>query len=417
MLNVRVLFASGLMAAACLGCRFLPEARKDYVPVARTGVAIQRAIDEAAAAGGGRVVLERATYPSGTLYLKSGVELHIPRGAVILGGARPEDYDDVDDPRITKSPEKSKKAFIVCVGCSDVAITGGGVIDGQGPKFYDPAKRKWGMYAKPAHPRTRMIEFVKCRNVRFEDVTFKDSPGWTCWIRMCENFTAERVKIHADQLMINNDGFHIDGCRHVVIRECDVRSGDDSVVMRAIRSPNGDSSLCEDMLVEDCTLSSNCQCIRLGCPSDGTIRNGVFRRLRMDGNNGIVSGHPVRYLQDGDHGSCRMENIRIEDCEIVAKNFPISFWVEPGIALGAYGNVTFRNVRLKGGRPITLQGTGDSVLRNVAFENVIGSVTADVPVEMKSVEGVAFRDFKVTSGRGAKASPALNETDTWERVR
>lgn len=387
----------------------------DFRPETRDGKGIQAAIDAAASAGGGCVTLEKGEYLSGTIYLKSNVELHIPEGCVLKGCDRWDLYDDVDGPRIRKVPEFSKKAFIACVFQENVAITGGGIIDGQGVRFYH--ETSGAFFKKPPHPRTRMIEFVGCRNVRFEDVTFKDSPGWTCWIRMCENFTAERVKIHADQLMINNDGFHIDGCRHVVIRECDVRSGDDSVVMRAIRSPNGDSSLCEDMLVEDCTLSSNCQCIRLGCPSDGTIRNGVFRRLKMTGNNGVVSGHPVRYLQDGDHGSCRMENILIEDCEIVAKNFPISFWVEPGIALGAYGNVTFRNVRLKGGRPITLQGTGDSVLRDVAFENVSGSVEADVPVEMKSVEGVVFRDFSVTSGRGAKASPALNEADTWERVR
>lgn len=187
--------------------------------------------------------------------------------------------------------------------------------------------------------------------------------------------------------------------------------------MRAIQSPNGDSNLCEDMIVEDSTLSSRCQCIRLGCPSDGTIRNGVFRRLRMSGYNGVVSGHPVRYLQKGDHGSCRMENLLVEDCDIEVANLPIAFWVEPGIALGAYGNVTFRNVRLRGKKPITLRGTGDSVLTNVVFDGVRGTIENETPLDMKDVLRVVFKDFSVTSGSGEKAKPADNPTDGWESVR
>ena len=92
------------------GCRTTGSVA-DFVPDGRTGAAIQRAIDVANAAGGGRVTLERGIYESATLYLKSHVELHIPKGAVLRGAARPEDYDDVDDPRITKAPEKSKKAL------------------------------------------------------------------------------------------------------------------------------------------------------------------------------------------------------------------------------------------------------------------------------------------------------------------
>lgn len=389
----------------------------DFRPAAKTGAAVQAAIDAATDAGGGRVVLEKGVYPSGTIYLKSHVELHLEEGAVLLGGTRPEDYDDVDDPRVTKAPEKSKKVFIACVGEEDVAITGKGVIDGQGVRFYDTTKRKWGMYPKPSHPRPRMLEFVKCRGVRFEDITFKDSPGWTCWARMCEDFTAERVKIHADQLMINNDGFHIDGCRRVRIRNCDLRTGDDCIVMRAIQSPCGDSRVCEDMVVEDCTLDSRCQCVRLGCPSDGTIRNGTFRRLKMSGFNGVVSGHPADYLQDGDHGSCRMENLLVEDCDIEAENFPISFWIEPGISLGAYGNVTFRNVRLRGKKPITLQGTGDSVLTSIVFDRVSGEVETDRPLDIRSVSGLVFHDFLVTSGKGEETIPAVNVSDGWERVK
>ena len=389
----------------------------DFVPEARTGAAIQKAIDAASAAGGGRVALERGVvYPSGTLYLKSRVELNVPEGTVILGGGRSEDYDDVDDPRIGRKPEKSTKVFIACLDGEEVSITGKGVIDGQGVKFYDVNTVLWGrFYAKPSHPRPRMIEFFNCRNVRFEDITFKDSPGWTCWIRQCENVSAERVKIVADQKMINNDGFHMDSCRHVRIRHCNLKTGDDCVIMRAIRKPGEKEAVCEDMVVENCTLNSACQCIRLSCPSDGTIRNGVFRNLKMSGNNGVLSDHPARYLLAGEHGSCKMENILVENCDIDVDGCAILFSVEPGITLRNFGDVTFRDIRLKSKHTLRLNGTGDTMLRNILLENVTGVVEAERPIDISNVEGIRFDRFTVRSGAGKKSPPAVNGSEGWER--
>jgi len=324
---------------------------------------------------------------------------------VILGNDTPDGYDDVDDPRIGSRPEKSTKVFIACLDAEDVAITGMGVIDGQGVKFYDAKTLRGAFFAKPPHPRPRMVEFFNCRNVRFEDITFKDSPGWTCWIRCCENVTAERVKIFGDQRMINNDGFHIDCCRHSRIRNCEIRSGDDCVIMRARRGPGDvDAYVCEDMVVENCSLDSACQCIRLSCPSDGTIRNGTFRNLKMRGRNGVLSGHPARYLMAGDSGSCRMKDILVEDCDVDVFGSAILFNVEPGIALREFGNVTFRNIRLKSSRALQFQGTGDTVLRNIRLENVSGTVADTKPMEMSCVENMVFDRFAVTSGFGEKSA-------------
>ena len=369
----------------------------DFRPEERTGAAIQRAIDRASADGGGRILLDRAVYPSGTLYLKSNVELYLPEGAVILGGTNPGDYDDVKDACLSKSPERTRKAFIVCSCATNVSIVGGGTIDGRGVSFYDTSKRKYGLYERPPHPRPRMLVFGRCRSVRLADVTLKDSPAWTCWFRMCEDVSAERVKIVADQLMINNDGFHVDGCRRVAIRQCSVCTGDDSIVMRATQSKDGESSLCEDLLVEDCILSSNCQCIRLGYPSDGTIRNGMFRRLKMSGFNGVASTHPHDALVGDSTGSCRMENLVVEDCEIVVRNYAIVFWVEPDVALGeAYGNVIFRNIRLSAGRHIQLYGGRDTLLRNVRLENITGTVAAEKPILIHRATGVSQDGFSVS---------------------
>ena len=110
-----------------------------------------------------------------------------------------------------------------------------------------------------------------------------------------------------------------------------------------------------------------------------------------------------------------MEDILVENCEIDVEAHPVSFWVDPGVSLRAFGNVTFRNIRLKGGRPIVLKGTGDAILRNVRFENITGVICADVPVEMRSVADIDFRSFNVTSGPGPRSAPGENAGDSWER--
>lgn len=387
----------------------------DFHPQTRDDRGIQAAIDLASAAGGGRVVLETGEYLSGTLYLKSGVELHIPEGCVLRGHDNWELYDDVDDPRIQKVPEFSKKAFIACIFQENVAITGGGVIDGQGVKFYHEMNGEF--FKIPPHPRPRMIEFVGCRNVRFEGVTFKDSPGWTCWIRMCEDFTADRVKIHGDQRMINNDGFHMDGCKRMKIRRCDIKTGDDSVIMRAIVSPNGDSSLCEDLLVEDCTLDSAFQAVRLGCPSDGTIRNAIFRNVKMSGRNGIASQHPVRYLQDGDSGNLTMANILFENCRLDCRLSALCFWVEEGIQLKEFGNVTFRDVEIRSRGPLVLKGCEGTPLKNLRFENVRIRVETKKPIEMQHIEDLAIEGCLFSSWAGTHWFDAINKSGCWEQVR
>lgn len=379
-----------------------------------TGEAIQSAVDAAAAAGGGVVSLERGkTYHAGTIHLKSGVTLEIPEGTVIVGGENPDDYDDIDDPRIDVTPERSKKVFISCLFATNVTIRGGGVIDGRGLCFYDVKSNNGaGQFVKPPHPRPRMVQFVGCRNVRFEGVTFKDSPGWTCWIRNCEDVEIERVKVFGDQRMPNNDGLHIDGCRRVHIRDCDLKTGDDCIVMRAIRGPGG-KSLCEDMTVEDCRLDSTCQCVRLGCPTDGTIRRGVFRRLVMRGANGIFCNHPARWMHPGENGGFGMEDILFEDCDIAVRHYPILYQADPGVMLGSLGNTVFRNISIKAHDAIRLLGTGDSPVCNVTFENVTGTLRDSVPLRMESVRGITFKDFSVTGGLGKKHPRAVGGKCTW----
>ena len=374
----------------------------DFVPPTHDGRGIQAAIDAAAEGGGGRVVLDPVAYPSGTLYMRSNVELHLPEGATIFGYDTPDKYDDVDDPRIGKLPEKSKKVFIAAFDATNVSITGCGVIDGRGPAFYDRNIPSWAtFYAKPPHPRPRMVEMYKCKNIRFEGVLFKDSPGWTFWLRNCEDIVATGIRVHGDPKMINNDGLHLDGCRRMRVLGCDFKTGDDSIVFRAIEPPdhNAYDAVGEDLFVADCTIDSACSGVRLGCPSDNTIRRAVFTNCVFRGRTAILSGHPVRYIRPGTghpHGNCKMEDILFVDCTVDVRSAPIRFYAEDGVRLRKFGNVTFQRMRMNGGSPIELAGNSDSLLENVRFKDVSGAIAGKTPVLMQYARNITFDRFDVS---------------------
>ena len=336
------------------------------------GTEIQRAIDEAAAAGGGCVVVTPGLHPSGSLRLRSNVELHLAKGACIVGRTKSEDYFAFPKGVCSICPEKSSRVFVYAWDEHDIAITGEGTIDGQGPKFFDPNSRQWERFwAKPECERPRMVQFVRCRGVRLEGATFLDSPGWTMLIRLCENVHVERIRVKANQMMINSDGIDIDGCRHVRIADSDFTTGDDSVVLRAMRERGCDARIvCEDVVVENCRMNSACQCVRVGCPSDDTIRNVSFRNVDMAGHNGICFDNPVVYLKEGDEGYLNAYDMVFENITGNVWGQAVRIDVDPGIKLRGIRNVLFKNMTVESGETLRFTENIHTRFENVRFENV-----------------------------------------------
>ena len=345
--------------------------------------AIQAKIDAAAAKGGGRVTVGKGVHPCRTLYLKSGVELHLEEGAVIQGGTQPEDYDDALplDQIYTYSnavpATATRKVLVFAQDAHDIAITGKGTIDSSGPSFFDPSTRMGGRFwAKPPVPRPRIVIFLRCRGIRMEDVTFKDSPVWAMWLRFCDDIMMSRIRIVADQRMINSDGIDFDGCRRVRVGDSYFKTGDDCVVLRAIRDERRRDVpvVTEDVVVSNCSFNTPCQGVRIGCPSDDTIRNAVFRNIEFDGNNAIGSQQPRRYLTVGDNGYLKTENILFENWTVRSFGHPLQLFVDNGIVLRDFGHMTFRNFNVKSSRPFMVRGNAASPVVDMRFENIKGAV-------------------------------------------
>ena len=389
----------------------------DYIVKENTGAAIQEAVDAAFAAGGGRVVLEAGDYECVTIYLKSNVELHIPAGARILASPNSDDYPDVNPAGLENvRPENSQKRVIACANAEGVSITGKGEINGRGPAFYDHSTTKYGTFwGKPAIPRPRLLQFYNCRNVSVESITLLDAAGWTCWFTHCQDVSISHVRVLGDSRMLNNDGIDIDSCNRVTVTDSFFDTGDDCIAIRAIRRSPEDMAVCENVLVSNCRLCTSCNCIRIGCPSDDTIRNIIFRGLIIHGRgNGILCEAPPQYLHKGDHGYMDVHDIQFTDCDIDCPWKAISLYVAPGIRLRGVHDFAFRNMNIRSGGNLLFQGNVNSVLENIALENIRGVILSKQAIDATYVRNFTMENVRLTAETGEEEAPAEKKGNSWE---
>jgi len=221
--------------------------------------AIQRAIDAAGAAGGGRVYVPAGIFVSGTIELRSGVELYLAAGAVLRGSRKLEHYRPKVPAFRSYTDNYTERSLIYAEGAERIAITGRGVIDGRGAAFKGPYK-----------VRPYLMRFVQCRDVVVEGVTIVDSPMWVQHYLGCDSVRIRGIRVRSN-VNHNNDGIDIDCCRRVIITGCDIDSGDDAIVLKSTAG-----RVCRDVVVADCVLRSRCNALKMGTESNGGFENIVL---------------------------------------------------------------------------------------------------------------------------------------------
>jgi hypothetical protein len=232
--------------------------------------AIQKAIDTCAEQGGGVVSVRKGSFLVGSLILRSHVELHLASAAALLGSPDLSQYH-VDEKEVYKTLNRS---LIFAEGCEHIAITGEGVIDGQGKAF--PAGEK--------DSRPTLIRFRDCSNVRLEGFLAQGAASFGIHPVRCRQMRVEGLRIY-NRVQPNNDGIDVDGCQDVFISNCNISSIDDSIALKAME-PNAP---CRDIVITNCILSSTCAAIRVGPDAVSNIERVTASNcvIRDTGMNGI----------------------------------------------------------------------------------------------------------------------------------
>lgn len=288
---------------------------------------IQRAVDDLAAKGGGRIEIPRGIWTVGSIEMKSGVELHLCKGAVLKGSVSPTDYNANDafpGNFWSDSEEWSGGHLVYGHDVTDVAITGEGTIDGNGPSFFDECDEEshWPgyKYGLKLHPVDRiwfrpgpMVAFFRSKDIRIEDVKLVRTPCWTCHVRCCDGVTFRGVTIDADRTIANSDGFSIDCTRNVLVEKCVIKTGDDGIAIRASCKNHATTNFCENIRVRDCDIWSCCYAVRFGIGS-GTIRNIDVTDTRI--HESAISGFGFTTAWIAAERNCYIEDIRVRNCTV-----------------------------------------------------------------------------------------------------
>lgn len=241
-------------------------------------LAIQLAIDAANENGGGRVFVPKGDFLTGAFFLKSGTELHLEKGAVILGSTDPNHYFKL----------KRWKALIMADGQNDIAITGEGEINGQGRElalhidslFYagqiDSARYNFVEMRPKYYLRPQLIEFVSCENITIKNVTLRDAACWVQTYDKCKNIVIDKVRVDSDAYW-NNDGIDIQDCQNVRITDCYVNSADDGICIKS----QYEDYLCDSIYISNCTVRSSASAVKFGTVSHGGFKNVIIKNIKI----------------------------------------------------------------------------------------------------------------------------------------
>ena len=338
--------------------------------------AINKAINACSGKGGGRVVIPAGQYKSGTITLKSNVELHLERGAVLYASTRHEDF-----PRQARPAYRSQKdpggwfALIYAEGQKNIALTGAGTIDGRGA---------WQM-PRPELPggdldgRPRNVLFISCQDVTVLDVSMRNAGIWNQHYLNCEDVIVDRIRVynHANR---NNDGIDIDGCRRFVLSNSIIDSDDDAIVLKSTGREG-----CSDIVINNCIASSFTNAIKCGTESTGgfrniTISNCVVKKSKSTtppifGRTNI--GITAISLEIVDGGI--MDGVHVDNVVIEATECPI--YVRLGNRARKY---------MEG---IATPGRG--IMRNVSISNVIAHSAGNYTSSITGVPGSKIENIRL----------------------
>ncbi|MHC4517559.1 MAG: glycoside hydrolase family 28 protein [Planctomycetota bacterium] len=319
---------------------------------------IQGAIDACSGDGGGTVYLGPGKYLSGTIYLKSGVTLRLAAGCVLLGSTRLDDYPVTVPAYRSYTDNYTERSLIYAEKAERLAITGRGIIDGQGRAFKGPYK-----------VRPYMIRFIACRDVVVEDVTIVNSPMWVQHFLACDDvrISGITVKSHVNH---NNDGIDIDSCHRVVITGCHIDSGDDAIVLKSTSA-----RICKDVTVSGCVLRSTCNALKMGTESNGGFRNIVLTGCVIHDTR--LAGVALEIVDGG-----VMDGIVVSDITMDGVGAPI--FVRLGhrarpfkegmdkLGIGSLRNVTISNIEARGGNSTgcAIAGLPEAKIENLTLSNV-----------------------------------------------
>lgn len=415
--------------------------------------AFAKAIDALVQKGGGKLVVPQGVWHTGPIVLKSHINLHLNAGAVILFAADETLYPLIDtsfeglDTRRCQSPLSAN-------GATDIAITGKGVIDGNG-QYWRPVKKgkvtenHWkellaipgSQEMKPGYwvpsagyakgeqganmnvpnaktdaewnaikrfVRPVMVSLVKCKNVHLKGVIFQNSPAWNLHPLMCENVIVEDVLVRNPSFAQNGDALDLESCKNVLIINSRFDAGDDGICIKSGKDADGRRRgiPCENVVVKGCTVFAGHGGFVVGSEMSGGVKNILVDQCQFLGTD-----VGLRFKSTRGRGGI-VENIYIKNISMTdIKTDAITFNMY-------YGGKSVAEMLADGDNPdnVTKMPVNEEtpIFRNIDIKNIIcngaGRAMEFNGLPEMPIDGISLKDITILAKKDAVFTNCQNIT-------
>jgi polygalacturonase len=396
---------------------------------------IQAAIDSCAALGGGKVVFDPGMYLTGSLFVKSNVNLHIGKDVELRGVIGLEFYPDIDT-RVAGIEMEWPAAIINVLDQKNAAVTGEGTIHAQGRYHWE---RYWKLREEYTPKGLRWASDYDCKRVRTllvsdsEDVTISgltmlQAGFWTVHVLYSEHVTVNGLTIN------NNigghgpstDGVDIDSSSKILVENCDIDCNDDNICLKAGRDSDGlrVDRPCEYIVIRNCISHRGGGLITFGSETSGEIRYVEVYDLQANNTNCAIRLKSA-FTRGGGVNNVNIYNIEANNVRTpveVSLNWNPSYsyasleqdmdsiphyWkamlkeVPPEKGIPTFKNVNIRNVNAKNSKyGMNVSGVEDSYIKNFSWTDI--NIECEEPGRIRYTKDWTFNNVTINSKESGK---------------
>ncbi len=379
---------------------------------------IQAAVNACSDAGGGVVEIPEGTWLTGAIHLKSHVNLHLAKGAVVRFSDNPQDYLPVVFTRWAGFECYNYSPLIYAKDGENIAITGEGCFDGNGRNWWSwferqeqtamrmyreqilqdipPEERRFGTPEDGLRPQ--FIAPINCRNVLLEGFRIAaPGPFWTIDITYCEGVIIRRLFLYTVGGP-NTDGINIDSSRDVLIEHCFLETGDDCICMKSGMNEDGwrVGRPTENVVIRYNRTGKGHGGAVFGSDTSGGIRNIYVHHCVFAGTDMGVRLKSTRG-RGGYVERIWVENISMQDVTHQAIQISAAYRAWMGTTEGKaprFADITLRDVHCDSAQTaVEISGLPEAPVENLRLERVY--IRAGDGMKAEHVKSMALCDVNI----------------------
>jgi polygalacturonase len=379
-------------------------------------LAIAAAIRSCSEQGGGRVVIPPGVWLTGPIHFRSHIELHLEAGAELRFSQDPADYLPVVYQQRAGIRCHNYSPFLYAHRHHDIALTGSGVLNGQGAAWWPWKQAQPGMSSLfqanalgtpveeriygtlEAGVRPPFFQAFDCKTILIEGVTFRDSPSWTIHPVWCDDLTIRAVTVLNPEKAPNTDGIDPDGCCNVLVEDCLVDTGDDGICLKSGRDRDAWESdrPCKNVLIRHCRVLSAHGGFVIGSEMSAGVHNVLVHDCEFDGSD-VGIRIKTRAGRRGSVTHVQVERIAMRNIRREAIYVTLRYngeQLEPAIStpvdVPLISEILLREIRCESADvALALEGLPGHPIRSVTLEDL--ALTARRGVVYEEVENLTTR--------------------------